>query len=403
MRKTFIQKTIPAPIRKTFRWMNYHFSENGRIINSFAKQLPQEQRGQVVEHGKNLTTARAKKNLPRGFRNVMTSLVVGQCMWYFACPAFSELARQQDLHPAVTWIGGGGLDKLFLAADSHLFQTGGQSEILSNQIVAAVPKTFVVGLAALGLELATDFSRCFIEYWSQKKYGLVADGAARLYGQTRPFPVRYSSFEAYQKIASYIVRPWAIGTPNQLFSSVYGILGSVWRTTIQLGIVVTVGTRLDRFFKKISQWTGLDRFSERIKKVAAKKEENAINAIRDIVGEEQFLSLQYRITAESYSFWKWNPFRPALSWEKARQAAALTLEVEKLQEEIGKTTLPETSEYLRSELLNTRRRMADIFNRKYLKRAGCLDKMDADGGEIKKDIETVRTMLEVLRTERELN
>ncbi|MFH1685737.1 MAG: hypothetical protein ABH983_05540, partial [Candidatus Micrarchaeota archaeon] len=123
-RKTLVQRTVPLPVRKTFRWMNFHFSEKGRVINSLAKQLPEDQKKEVLEHGKNLTTAQSKKNLPRGFRNVLTSLVIGQCVWYFACPAFSEMARQNDLHPAITWIGGGGLDKLFLAADSHLFQTG---------------------------------------------------------------------------------------------------------------------------------------------------------------------------------------------------------------------------------------------------------------------------------------
>ncbi len=397
-RKTLVQRTVPLPVRKTFRWMNFHFSEKGRVINSLAKQLPEDQQKKVLEHGKNLTTAQSKKNLPRGFRNVLTSLIVGQCVWYFACPAFSEIARQNDLHPAITWIGGGGLDKLFLAADSHLFQTGGQSEVLTNQIVAAAPKTFAVGLAALTLELATDFSRCFIEYWSQKKYGLVADGAARLYGQTRPFPVRYSSFEAYQKIISYAIRPWAIGTPNQLFSSVYGILGSIWRTTIQIGLVVTVGTRIDNLFKRLSKITGLRKISDKIKNEAAEREKAAMQAIRKIVGEEKFASLQFRLAAESKSFWKWNPLKPALTWEDADNAAKVAVELGHLKEEVSVTSNDE----IRRRLSESKARLEQIFGAKKLSKApeyGHLNDMQ----DTQKSCQILLETVEFLQNEHELS
>ncbi|MCI0526329.1 MAG: hypothetical protein L0Y56_02585, partial [Nitrospira sp.] len=308
--KTLVQKTIPKPVRKLFRWMNFHFKEDGRLIYKMAKTLPQEQQEKVIEHGKNLTTVKSKKNLPRGVRNVAASLVVGQGMWYFVCPALYKIDAVRESR--LGWVVAGGLDKLFLSADKLLYQTGGASADISSRLVDLAPKTFAVGLGILALELATDFSRCFIEYWSQKKYGLVADGAARAYGQVRPFPLRYSSLEAYQKMISYAVRPWTIGTPDQLFSSIYGIMGSIWRTTIQLGLVVTAGRAADAFFKKISEWTGLRKVAKGIEDKAGEREGKLLGSIKEAMGEEKFIALKLQLSAESRRFWSWNPLRPAL-------------------------------------------------------------------------------------------
>ncbi|MFH0885111.1 MAG: hypothetical protein V1861_05365, partial [Candidatus Micrarchaeota archaeon] len=263
-------------------------------------------------------------NLPRGVRNVASSLVVGQCMWYFVCPALFRIDAVRE--SPFGWLASGGLDKLFINADDPFFQTGGYSAQVATHVANGARGSVVLGAAALGLELATDFSRCYIEYWSQKKYGVMADGAARAFGQVRPFPVRYSSLEAYQKIFSYVLRPWTIGTFNQIYSSVYGILGSIWRTGPQLAIVITAGRAIDKLFKKIAEWTGLGKLAKKIVDDAQERQKKAMESIREIVGDMKYTALQLQLAAESKTFWKWNPFRPALTHQKAGDAAAAVTE-----------------------------------------------------------------------------
>jgi hypothetical protein len=320
-KKYLIEKVVPRPVRRAFRAMNFHFKEEGRTIYHFAKHLdlPREQKKAVVDLGKDYTTAHSKENLPRGIRNVASSLIVGQCMWYFVCPALYRIDAVRE--SPFGWLAAGGLDKLFLNADDPFFQTGGYSAQVATTVANGAKGSVALGAAALALELATDFSRCFIEAWSQKKYGVMADGAARAYGQVRPFPVRYSSLEAYQKIFSYMLRPWTIGTFNQIYSSVYGILGSIWRTGPQLAIVITAGRAIDKFFKKIAEWTGLAKIAKRIVDDAQERQKKAMDSIREIVGEMKFTSLQLQLAAESKTFWKWNPFKPALAHNKADDAA----------------------------------------------------------------------------------
>jgi hypothetical protein len=320
-KKYLVEKVVPRPVRRAFRCMNFHFKEEGRTIYHFAKHLdlPQEQKKAVIEHGKDFTTAHSKENLPRGVRNVATSLVVGQCMWYFVCPALYRIDAVRN--SPFGWLAAGGLDKLFLNADDPFFQTGGYSAQVATTVANGAKGSVALGAAALALELATDFSRCFIEGWSQKKYGVMADGVARAYGQVRPFPLRYSSLEAYQKIISYALRPWTIGTFNQIYSSVYGILGSIWRTGPQLAIVITAGRAIDKFFKKIAEWTGLGKIAKRIVDDAQERQKKAMDSIRELVGELKFTALKLQLAAESKTFWKWNPFKPALTHKNADDAA----------------------------------------------------------------------------------
>jgi hypothetical protein len=342
--KTTVQKIFPKPIRKLFRTMNFHFSEHGRVINRFAKTLPPDQRKQVVEQGKQFCVARSKKNVPRGFRNVAASLAIGQGMWYLGCPLLSEIPGIRD--SALGWFAWGGSDKLFIASDQIFFTTdmvGGYSSNFAAQLAAAAPKTLAVGAATLAVELGTDFSRCWIEYWTQKKYGIVADGAARLYGQSRPFPVRYSSFEAYQKIISYIIRPSTIGTANQIFSSVQGFMGSFWRTGPQLGLVVTLGRAIDRFFSAISHFSGLRKLCNRIKNNAQEKENQNMQEIEKIVDPEKFLALKYMLGADSRKTWKWNPFKPALSYSDAVKLSKLASEYKKMNDPASSAEEPAKS------------------------------------------------------------
>ncbi len=367
-RKLLVERVVPKPVRKAFRWMNFHLKEDGRTIYRFAKTLPGEQRDEVIERGKDLTTARSKKNLPRGVRNVATSLVVGQCLWYFACPALYRIDAVRE--SPFGWLASGGLDKLFIASDQHIFETGGYSASWAGEAARLGAGSVAIGAAALAGELATDFSRCYIEYWTQKRYGIVADGAARAYGQVRPFPFRYSSLEAYQKIISYAIRPWTIGTAAQIYSSVYGILGSLWRTGPQLAIVCTVGRAIDRFFKKIAEWTGLAKLAGRIVKDASEREKKAFERIREAVGELKFTALRLQLAAESKTFWKWNPFRPALKEQEADEAARLILEFRGLQASLSPYAPPEdcaeSGRRFREGLCECAARLESVLGRKRL-------------------------------------
>jgi hypothetical protein len=299
--------------------MNFHFSEKGRAIYHFAKTLPPDQQKDVIELGKQLRVAEAKANAPRATRNILTSLIVGQGMWYIACPLLSHIPHIRD--NALGWLAWGGSDKLFLSPEQLVSHTGGYSTSFAAQLADKAPKTVAFGGAMLAIELVTDFSRCFIEYWTQKKYGIAADGCARAYGQVRPFLVRYSSIEAYQKMIGYALKPWTIGTPQQIFSSIQGFMGSLWRTGPQLAIVLTAGRALDALFRKISPIAGIRKMAERIVEDGRRREETALQAIRAIVGDEKFNALKFQLAAVSRSCWKWNPFTPVLTMEKAEMAA----------------------------------------------------------------------------------
>ncbi|MFH0737322.1 MAG: hypothetical protein V1827_01590 [Candidatus Micrarchaeota archaeon] len=325
-KRRLVERIVPRPVRRLFRWMNFHLKEDGRAICRYAKTLPEEQRKAVIEHGKDYTTAGSKRNLPIGVRNVAASLIVGQCMWYFVCPALYRIPEVRD--SSFGWFISGGLDKLFLKSDDLLFQTGGYSAGMSAQFAKGAAGSVMIGSVALAVELATDFSRSYIEGWTQKKYGIMADGCARACGQTRPFLSRYSSLEAYQKAISYVFRPWTIGTYNQIYSSIYGILGSIWRTGPQLAIVLTVGRAIDRFFKKIAEWTGLKRLADRIEADAAERENKAMGSIKGLMGERRFTALKVLLAAESRVFWKWNPFKPAVSMDEADRAAQVIADYE---------------------------------------------------------------------------
>jgi hypothetical protein len=320
--RTLTERLVPKPVRKLFRWMNLHFKEDGRLIYKMAQTLPEEQKKEVIEQGKDLMTARAKKNFPRGVRNVITGLVVAQGMWYLGCRYLETIPAVRD--SSVGWLFWGGSDKLFIASDQHLYDTGGHNARMMAHIASMIPRTALFGMLTLGAELTTDYIRSYgIEYWTQKRYGLVCDGAARAYGQVRPFPFRYSTIETYQKIASYIMRPWTVGSSDQIYSSVFGAIGSTWRTVPNVILMLTVGRAFDWFLKKVSVWTGLHKVAERIVEKAGVKEKQCLDAIEKAVGTERFTALKLQIAAESKTFMKWNPFKPAISWDAAERAASV--------------------------------------------------------------------------------
>ena len=371
-KRPVVERIFPKPVRKLFRTMNFHFTEHGRVIYHVAKKLPPEEKAKVVEAGKKFCVARSKKNFPRGARNVASSLIVGQGMWYIGCPLLSQIPGIRET--PLGWLVWGGSDKLFIASDQIFFHTGGFSSEFASHLAAGSRKTVAFGGAMLAIELATDFSRCWIESWTQKKWGIVADGAARLYGQSRPFPVRYSSFEAYQKIISYILRPWTIGTPQQIFSSIQGFMGSLWRTGPQLLVIGTVGRWVDKFFKKVSEWTGLRKLANRIKESGEKGEKAAMETIEKAIGSDKFLALKYMLAADSKKTWKWNPFKLALSEEKAVEAVRITREFDDVQDMLTKTKIAADSDYrkIKDEFLERLNEcvkgITEVFGRRTLAR-----------------------------------
>ncbi len=329
---------------RSLRAINFHAREDGRTIYRFAKQLPQEEQQLVVRYGKELTAARSKRNLPKGVRQTVVSFGLGTAMWYGVCPMLSELPGVRD-HVA-GWFLWGGSDKLFVAADEIIYHTGGYSTQFAKEVASKTPSTIAVGLGVLALELVADASRCWTEYWAQKKYGIIPDGVARAYGQVRPPLLRYSALEVYQKVISYAVRPWTIGTPKQIFSSIQGISGSLWRLLPQLPLTVFFGQYVDRALGWLSGKTPLGRWADSIRERAAEREQKALDGIRDIVGEPKFTALRIMLAAEARSFWKWNPFRPAITLEKAEQTAKLLIAQPKLKEMVENCADPGDEEGL---------------------------------------------------------
>ncbi len=357
-----VERIVPKPVRSTFRWMNFHFSEKGRAIYHFAKTLPPDRQKDVIELGKQLRVAEAKANVPRATRNVVTSLLVGQGMWYFVCPLISQIPHMRD--SALGWLAWGGSDKLFVSPEQIISHTGGYSTSFAAQLADKAPKTVGFGAAMLAIELITDFSRCYIEYWTQKKYGIAADGVARSYGQVRPFLARYSSIEAYQKIIGYVLKPWTIGTPQQIFSSIQGFMGSLWRTGPQLAVVLTVGRALDALLGKISLVAGIRKIADRIVDDGRKREEAALQAIRGIVGDGKFTALKFQLAAISRSCWKWNPFTPVLAFEKAELAVKAVSAHAALAKEIAGCTSDDKAGDMHTGLAHCRLDIFCAFSRK---------------------------------------
>jgi len=166
------------------------------------------------------------------------------------------------------------------------------------------------------------------------------------------------------------LRPWTIGTPDQIYSSVFGAIGSTWRTGPQVLLLLTVGRAVDWFLKKVSEWTGLRKIAERIIRSAREKEERALEGIRKIVGDERFTALKMQIAAESRALMKWNPFRPALPYQKAEEAAKAVVEYQDLQYTLARCADPEAaveaSKEFRAGIGDCAARLESVFGRKAL-------------------------------------
>ncbi|MFH1394152.1 MAG: hypothetical protein ABIH29_04695 [Candidatus Micrarchaeota archaeon] len=414
-KRPFVEMAFPKPVRKAFRWMNYRFNEHGSVIHTLAKSLPEEQKAQVDEHGKRFCAARLKKNVPMGFRTVLTSLVIGQGMWYLVCPWLSHQPGIENMATLPRWLLTGGLDKLFLTHEGLLYHTDGYSRDFALGLASRVPQTVGVGLALFAAEIATDFSRCWIERWQQKTWGILPDGAARLYGQARPFPVRYSSLEAYQKIISVALRPWALGTPAQIFSSITGIFGSIWRTGPQVLLVATLGRGLDKFFKKAAGWTRLSKIANKIFEAGKKEEEKALEDIRKAVGNKKSVALDFMLAADSKLLFKLNPFRQGITLENAEKAAEITLRGTELEEYLlttacGDRHLIDVQLEFRKTLAECLVGVDDIFGKKALAKVPdyqelmeLMDRPEWDNssiGDMHEAAELLGATLENLRTER---
>jgi len=195
-------------------------------------------------------------------------------------------------------------------------------------------------------------------------------------------------------------------------------MGSLWRTGPQLALVVTIGRAVDKFFKKIAQWTGLKRLGERIWKNAEKIEKEAMRTIRSIVGDEKFLALRYMLAADSKKTWKWNPFKRVLSAKKAMKAVLLTFKFKNLQKQLTAATVAADPRFRKikddfqhglSECLEG---VTDIFGRKVLMKIpeyktvtetiGREEWADAGIPQLQTAAQNFSKTLETLQTEREL-
>lgn len=354
----------PNAAKRALRWTNLHLREDGALIYSFAKKLPLEEREQVLKQASALVAARRLGTLPATTRNVITGLIIGQGMWYVACPLISHIPHIRDT--ALGWLAWGGSDKLFIAPTDLIAHTGGYSTGFAAQLADKAPKTIAAGAILLGAELITDISRCWTEYWLQKKYGIVPDGLARAWGQTRPFAIRFSSIEVWQKIVGYVLQPWKIGTPAQLFSSMQGILGSVWRTVVQLPLAATVGRAIDKMLKDVSRLIGLKRLADRMIAKAARKEGEALENIKACIGEERFTALRFQLAAEARKCWRWNPFAPALPLEKAELAAKVVSAYAALEKKVAGCTGmgADTVRAMYRDLVDCRLDLFCVFSRK---------------------------------------
>ena len=239
------------------------------------------------------------------------SFVMGQVPWYVIMPGVSQAFPGIRKSPLrwVMW----GLDKLFVNAKSNLYETPGVSWENASIVADNVTKQFGnnkgVGMSLYGLELATDLSRILIEYWSQKKYGAIADLWAYAFGQDRAPFFRYSNLEAVQKIMNLAANPDVLGTTEQYRSSIGGIGGSLFRTGPQLGAIVLAMTlvkkyNLDRYTPSGVVKTGVDAAIGGNLELAMKRRIKAEKELKSIFGEN-WDALKLQVQAERANT---NPF-----------------------------------------------------------------------------------------------
>lgn len=322
--------------KRAIRFLNFHFSEDGRTIYRFAKErekyqlkqgmnkeVVEKQTLEIIEEGKKLIAARSIKNIPNGIRYTATSVLVGQAFCWGIAPV---LANHIHYNPNSftsslgAFLIGGGSDKLFLTdPENPWIHTSTINTMLAKNLAAKIGATTTIGMLALGVELSLDFARAYIsEYWSQKKYGIVPDGLAAAYGQDRPIAVRFSTFEVYQKILGYVFNPISfIGTQNQIFTSIQGSLGSLWRMFPQMGIVATAGPWIDKKLEGFSKKTGLRTYADAFETKYAEIENESLERIDEIVGVQDAVVLEIMREKERETFFKLNPFKPSLTYEDA--------------------------------------------------------------------------------------
>ena len=292
---------------RSYRIVRLRSREDGSVIYAFANKLPFSEKEALLNLGQQLVGTRFKKNLPSGVREVLVSTLLGQGIWFGLCPLLAEIPHITESWPG--WLLWGGSDKWFISPDQLLLTSGGYSTKNAYEIASAIPSTLKWGGGLLTLELALDYARTFTEYWSQKKYGLVTDGVARAWGQNRPIYFRWSSFEVYQKLIGYLLKPGAVGTPSQIFSSLQGISGSLWRMGPNLALLVMFGSELNRLAQKLSEIVGLAGLIDRHQAKYQSKEDLILQQMADLLGETRFVLLTQILETEAQTTWKWNPFK----------------------------------------------------------------------------------------------
>lgn len=314
-------REIARKVGRGYFWLSTRFSDQSLLILKSSKKLPKEIRSKIDDAVLERQVGLSMLRLPRNARHVVNSFFVGQVPWYFVGPAIPALfpgIRESPLRWTI-W----GLDKLFVASDKHIYETPGIAWENATIMAQVLPKNKLVGGLLLAGELATDFSRAFIEYWAQRKTGLMADVVARTYGQAgRPFPLRYSSFEAYQKIISYLARPHTIGSYEQIRSSIGGIMGSLFRTGPQLAAILALHNFLDKH--QLHKYTpgglvesGLKKMFPKMQETGRKKVLEARRELAEHFGRSNWRKLRLQLIAQQRSLWPFFIFRWALTEKEA--------------------------------------------------------------------------------------
>ncbi len=323
------EKIVVVPtvtgVKRGWAWLTSRLADDSLLVLKAAKKLSPAARAHVHEAVLERRVGQSLRDLPRTTRDVVNSFMVGQVPWYFIGPSIPHYFPGIRETPYRWWVWG--LDKLFLAADKHTYETPGLPWENATLIAQALPKNKLVGGVLLAGELATDMSRAVIEYWAQRKTGIFADAAARAYGQSgRPFWLRYSNLEWYQKAISYAVRPDTIGSYEQIRSSVGGIMGSLFRTGPQLGAILA----LHAFLKKHQLYkytpggwaeSGMVRLFPGMQKKGRERIRNAEKNLSELFERRAWRTLRLQLNAQRRSLNPFYVFRPALTEEQAGHLA----------------------------------------------------------------------------------
>ncbi|MBD3209930.1 hypothetical protein GF318_00960 [Candidatus Micrarchaeota archaeon] len=130
-----------------------------------------------------------------------------------------------------------------------------------------------------------------------------------------------------------------------------------------------------------------------------------MQAIEKVLGPEKYLALKYMRAADSGKTWKWNPFKPALSVEKA---ADLTNRFNELVARVAsRENLREEKDAFRKQLEEALKDVTDIFGRRHIRRMPeyktARESITSGGPGLHEACDDFSALLQELQAERELS